>query len=1054
MAPGTQWEFAPFRLDPGAWMLWHQNRPVALPPRIFSVLCYLVEHAGALVTKDELLDAVWQHRFVSESVLKVCINELRRSLDDSAKTPRYIETVSRRGYRFIGAPKRLENVEQTPQRSLPLTTAIGGVIRSTDPTPYLLERTEPLAQLQRLLERVQAAERQVVFITGEAGIGKTTVVEAFLEPLVNRGVGVLSGRCIERYGAGEAFLPLLEVLDRCCRSTGGSGLIAKLHHYAPTWLAQMPGLLDAQEHQALQREIVGATKQRMLREFVGALEAVSQEIPLVLVLDDLHWSDLATLDAISLLAQRPDTARLLVIGTFRPVDAALTEHPIKRLRQDLLARGCCIDLALAPFSRPELQRYLLARFPGTAVPDVVIDTVFGRTEGHPLFVTNLIDDWTAQGLIAPADERWGLPDQVNELGLGIPERLRTLIEHRIDALGQAAQRLLTAASAAGEEWPAALVAAALDLDSVAADESCETLAGQGQMIRQAGISEWPDGTVTGRYRFLHALYRDVLYQRLGAAQRVRIHKCLAERLAAAYGEQTHRVAAELADHFERACEYPRAVRYLEQAAENATRRYANHEAVAYLSRGVELTDRLPASEQVEIRITLLQRRVLARSAMDDLDGAIEDLKNVRVCARAKGDQRLEVNTLVEISRMARWLDIRYCLQTATEAEACSRDLNDEIVKVRAQVSCAMANLRFTEWRHETAERCRSALAIIRAAGDPRLMNTLLYSHAWMECLSSNYECARRVAEEGMEIARSLNDAYHLMSCWWFQLWSLLYLGKLGETRGGLSYALSMGEKNGNPFAAMAFQIGLARLHEEVLDFDGARGHCEQVLQRVREGRDHIMRSQGLIILGRAHLGLQDHQVAYECFNKAKALVESEQDITDWQLCLPLYQGLADYWLAQGALAQAREMASKLCALATPPPERTYLALGHRLLAEAAIADRQWDQAEAELSHALNTMTDAQAPSTVRYTDATPEGFSHSAGSALPLAAWRVYATAATLCEQQGRSSEAEAFRQQSRAVIQQLADSLEPSDPLRESFITAYERMMCSTGLSRGVRMP
>ncbi|MGH8654899.1 MAG: AAA family ATPase, partial [Gammaproteobacteria bacterium] len=515
-------------------MLWHKNQPVALPPRAFSVLCYLVEHAGALVTKDEVLDAVWQHRFVSESVLKVCINELRRTLDDSAKTPRYIETVSRRGYRFIGAPKRLENIEATPQDSLPLTAAIGGVLRATAPASYLLERAEPLAELQRLLERALGGGRQVVLITGEAGIGKTTVVETFLEPMANRGVGVLLGRCIEHYGAGEAFLPLLEVFDRCCRATGGSGLMARLHHWAPTWLAQMPGLLGVQEHQDLQREVVGATKQRMLRELLGALEALSQEIPLVLVLEDLHWSDLATLDAISLLAQRREAARLLLIGTYRPLDAALTEHPIKRLRQDLLARGRCIDLPLAPFSRPELVSYLSARFPGTAAPEVVVDTLYARTEGQPLFVANLIDDWTARGLIRPTDERFGLPDRVNELALGVPERLRALIEHWIDALGEVQQRLLAVAAVAGEEWSAALVAAALDMESVAIDECCEALAGQGQMIAQAGITEWPDGTVSGRYRFLHALYQEVLYQRLAAAQRVRLHKRLAERLAAAY----------------------------------------------------------------------------------------------------------------------------------------------------------------------------------------------------------------------------------------------------------------------------------------------------------------------------------------------------------------------------------------------------------------------------------------------------------------------------------------------------------------------------------------
>ncbi len=1045
---GPQWEFAPFRLDPKGWMLWHANQPVALPPRAFSVLCYLVEHAGRLVTKDQLLDAVWQHRFVSESVLKVCINELRRTLDDSAKTPRYIETVSRRGYRFIGAPKRLENVETTPQDSLPLTAAIGGVLRATAPASYLLERTEPLAQLQRLLERALCGERQVVLITGEAGIGKTTLIETFLGPMADRGVGVLLGHCIEHYGAGEAFMPLLEVLDRCCRATGGSALITRLQRLAPTWLAQMPGLLSAQEHQALQGEVVGATKERMLRELVGALEALSQELPLVLVLEDLHWSDLATLDAISLLAQRREAARLLVMGTYRPLDAALSEHPIKCLRQDLLARGRCIDLPLAPFSRPELRSYLSARFPETPAPDVVVDTLYGRTEGHPLFVANLIDDWTARGLIRPTEERWGLPDRTDELALGVPERLRALIEHRIDALGQGEQRLLAVGSAAGEEWSAALVAAVLDLECVAVEECCEAMAEKGLMIAQAGITEWPDGTVSGRYRFLHALYEEVLYQRLAAAQRVRFHKCLAERLAGAYGEHSHGVAAELADHFERGCDYAKAMRYLSQAAENAAGHYANREAVAYLSQALALVQRLPPSEQFETKIGLLLRRALVHSAMDDLAGAIEDLKAVLGCAREKGDRRLEVNMLMEISRIARWLDSRYCLETARQAQARSRDLEDETLKMRAQVSCAMASLRFTGWRQETAATCRKALALIRASGDPRLINTLLFSYAWMECLSSNYDRARQVAEEGMGLARSRNDAYHLMLCWWFQLLSLLYLGELGEARRGLSAALSMAEKNGNSFAAMGFRIRFARLHEELLDFDGALGHCAQILKLVREGRDHNMRGQGLILSGRAHLGLQDHRRAYACFSQAMRLVESEPSIRgDWMLCLPLYQGLADYWLVQGDLSQAREMAAKLCALAAPPPERTYLALGHRLLVEIAIADGQWDQAEAEIVHALAPMIGAQAPITEWHLYAiTPTGCSSpGAGSAVPLAAWRVYATAATLCERQGRPSEAEVFRQQSRTVIHQLADSLDASDPLRESLFAGYEREIRST---------
>ncbi|MGH8531722.1 MAG: ATP-binding protein, partial [Gammaproteobacteria bacterium] len=573
---------------------------------------------------------------------------------------------------------------------------------------------------------------------------------------------VLLGRCIEHYGAGEAFLPILEALDRCCRATGGSGLITRLQRWAPTWLAQIPGLLSAHENEELQRDIVGATKERMLRELVGVLEALSQELPLVMVLEDLHWSDAATLDAISLLAQRRDLARLLVIGTYRPVDAAIAEHPIKRLRQDLLARGRCIELPLAPFSRLELAAFLSVRFPGNTVPETVVETVYDRTEGHPLFVVNLFDEWATRDLIRLAEARWGLADRMDEFALGVPQRLRVLIEQRIDALSKMEQRLLAAAAVAGEEWSAALVAAALNMDCDTVDECCEALAERGQMIAQAGITEWPDGTVAGRYRFLHALYREVLYQALAAAQRVRFSKRLAERLAAAYGEQSHQVAAELADHFERGCEYARAVRYLGEAAENAARRYANREAVAYLSRALALVERLLPAEQEGTRVGLLQRRAHVGSVMDDLDGAIADLKLVLRSGRERNNLELVVKTLVQISRLARWFDSRYCLETAAEAETVSREISDDLSNACARVNYARAKLMLnsTGWRQDSVATCRNGLGVIRKARDPAVLVPFLANCGWIECMSSNYELARSRIEDMSREARASLYAAH------------------------------------------------------------------------------------------------------------------------------------------------------------------------------------------------------------------------------------------------------------------------------------------------------
>src|SRR5262249_26096958 len=152
--------------------------------------------------------------------------------------------------------------------------------------------------------------------------------------------------CIEQYGAGEGYRPILEALSRLCREPGGEYLITLLNQHAPTWLVQMPTLLTAAEVDALQRKVAGATRERMLREMAGAVDAITAERPLVRWLEDLHWSDVSTLELLALLARRRERARLLVIGTYRPVDVIVKEHPLKAVKQELQLHGQCEQLVL------------------------------------------------------------------------------------------------------------------------------------------------------------------------------------------------------------------------------------------------------------------------------------------------------------------------------------------------------------------------------------------------------------------------------------------------------------------------------------------------------------------------------------------------------------------------------------------------------------------------------------------------------------------------------------------------------------------------------------
>src|SRR5215475_6673225 len=280
MSASVQWVFGAFRLDPMNRCLWHEAVAVALKPKTFAVLQYLVEHAGQLVTKAALLDAVWPETAVSDVVLKVCIADLRKALGDRVRTPQFIATAHRYGYRFVAPVTVLEApAPQAPAlptaRVWPGAPAGAGSVTPRRPALPLVEREAALATLQTAWTQARQGQRQIVFITGEAGIGKTAVVDALVAHVsAEPGVWLGQGQCVEQYGTGEAYLPMLEALAQLCRSPQGERLVVLLRQQAPTWLAQMPWLLTPGDRERLQDELHGATGARMLRELATVFDTL------------------------------------------------------------------------------------------------------------------------------------------------------------------------------------------------------------------------------------------------------------------------------------------------------------------------------------------------------------------------------------------------------------------------------------------------------------------------------------------------------------------------------------------------------------------------------------------------------------------------------------------------------------------------------------------------------------------------------------------------------------------------------------------------------------
>jgi predicted ATPase len=252
------------------------------------------------------------------------------------------------------------------------------------------------------------------------------------------------------------------------------------------WLVQMPWLLSATDREALQRELLGATRERMLREMAELLEDLTAQTLLLLVLEDLHWSDTATLDLLAYLARRQEPARLLVLGTYRPVEVSVSGHPLKGLTHELQLQGQCAELPLELLSETEVAAYVATRLAGGVLEAELPLAIYQCTEGLPLFMVTLVDYLVPHGVLVEHEGRWSLKGGIEAVEQSVPESIRQMIEQQFEQLAIEEQRVLTAASAAGMAFSAAAVAAALGKDVVAVEERFEALARRQYFLRPTG----------------------------------------------------------------------------------------------------------------------------------------------------------------------------------------------------------------------------------------------------------------------------------------------------------------------------------------------------------------------------------------------------------------------------------------------------------------------------------------------------------------------------------------------------------------------------------------
>ncbi len=888
MRTGEGFVFGAFRLDATNQQLWRGDEAIPVRPKLFAVLRYMVENQGRLVTRDELLRAVWGRVHVGETMLRGTMRDLRAILQDDVDAPRFIETVPHRGYRFIA------QVGNLPAQPLARRAAVRSEAAGT-----FVEREAELEQLREWLSQTLDGHRQVVFVTGEPGIGKTTLVDSFVALLPHTNGSIVGrGQCVEQYGAGEAYLPVLDAIGRMCRQREGKRVLAVLNQYAPTWLVQMPALLSDAELQTMQRKVQGAGRERMLREMAEALEALAAEVPIVLVFEDLHWSDHSTLDLIGLLARRRESARLMIVGTYRPADAIASGHPLRGLKQDLHSHGQCRELPLGFLSEQAVHEYLTARLDVDPAHDAafagLVTAVHRRSDGNPLFMVNIADYLVAHGTMADNGKGMEFAKAAEEVAVRVPEGLRQLIERQLERLPIEEQRLLEAASVAGATFSAAALAAGLDESLDRVEERCDELAQRNQFLDARGTTSVVEGAPVGYYEFRHALYQQALYNRLPSARQARLHRRIGEQEESLYGDRAAERAAQLAVHFERAQEYARAVPYLKRAAENALRRSAFQEAIALLEKALQLLDSLPKSKEC-IEQELGLRMLLSTPLVMTKGYASAEVEQVTSQARDLS-RRLEESPalLPALIRMTRFYFVRGELDDAAElGERCVRLAESAPGAAQLIASALMGCIRYSrgellEARKHT-QRCIAAYDVdkhgsiaVLFGDDPGIMSmtfdaVILWAIGYPDQAKARIEQALLLAER---IAIPYCKGFALIMATWIHL----YLRRLEAAAAHLEELVQLSTAHGFQFLlAQAFGLRGWLLLEQGVDLDAAIESLERGLAALTQTGVAIGKPRLLCSLAEALARKGDAERALHTIDQVLALsTESVQRIDKLQ----------------------------------------------------------------------------------------------------------------------------------------------------------------------------
>jgi DNA-binding winged helix-turn-helix (wHTH) protein/tetratricopeptide (TPR) repeat protein len=600
-----RFRFGAFELDPSAGELRKSGVKIKLQGQPIEILALLLARPGTVVTRQELQRKLWpDNTFVGfENSLNAAVRRLRTALDDSVEKPRFVETLARRGYRFIAAvhpaePAQAKSVVQSlaglPLANLSTSPTAERTSFALRPHPSFAGRASEWSELCGALAEAASGRGRLCLISGEPGIGKTRLCTELAAEAQARGVAVLIGRCAEQEAV--TYLPFVEILESLVASAASPELLrtivgdegpelALLLPKLRRILTDLPPPLELSPLQA---------RRNLFNAVVDFIVRATGRWATLLILEDLHWADESTLSLLEHLLRRLIELPVLVLGTYRDAESDVTGTLLKTVEESIRSRDNT-SIRLLGLPREEVA-LLLRALSGKDPPPSLVNEIYAETSGNPFFVEELLRYLREEKRLFDSHENFRTDLKIGELE--VPRNLRVVVGRRLGRLGAMTREILEAAATIGRSFPFDLLEAA----TAAAPDPLLDCLDEAEHTALIASSE-----SEARFEFSHELVRQVVLSSLSGARRERLHLDIANAIERLYPDSLEDHYSELAHHFAHSANREKTFEYARLAGKTALARYAYQEAIAHLRAALESVGQLKSErphDELEIQLIL------------------------------------------------------------------------------------------------------------------------------------------------------------------------------------------------------------------------------------------------------------------------------------------------------------------------------------------------------------------------------------------------------------------------------------------------------------------